>query len=46
MITDIMNNVTISLGAKVLGPVVIAENSVISAIAIVTKDVPCNCIVY
>lgn len=37
------NNVLISAGAKVLGPVVIGENSKIGANAIILGDIPKNC---
>lgn len=39
-------NVVIADGAKVLGPIVIGEDSVIGAGAIVTKDIPPNSVVY
>jgi len=39
-------SVVIADGAKILGPIVIGENSVVAAGAIVTKDMPANCIVY
>lgn len=39
----IKNNVTIGAGAKILGPVVIGENSKIGANSVVVKDVPPNC---
>jgi len=39
------NNVTIGAGAKVLGAVVIGENSQVGANAVVVKDVPANSIV-
>lgn len=39
------NNVSIYAGAKVLGPVVIGDNAVIGANAVVTRDVPRNAIV-
>ena len=42
----ICKNVVIADGAKVLGPIIIGENSVIGAGAIVTKDMPDNSIVY
>lgn len=38
----IMSNVMISSGAKVLGPIVVGENSKIGANAVVLKDVPPN----
>ena len=42
----ICKNVIIADGAKVLGPIVIGENSVVAASAIVTKDMPENSVVY
>lgn len=39
----IKDNVMISAGAKVLGPVVIGENCKIGAGSVVLKDVPANC---
>ena len=39
----IKNNVVISAGAKVLGPIVIGNNTKIGAGAVVLKDVPDNC---
>ncbi|GHT27303.1 serine acetyltransferase [Planctomycetales bacterium] len=39
-------NVVIADGAKILGPIIIGENSVIGAGAIVTKDMPDNSIIY
>ena len=39
-------NVIIADGAKILGPIVIGENSVIAAGAIITKDIPPNNIAY
>ncbi|SHK50989.1 serine O-acetyltransferase EpsC [Tepidibacter formicigenes] len=39
------NNVIISAGAKVLGPIEIGDNSKIGANAVVLKDVPNNCTV-
>ncbi|GHT99968.1 hypothetical protein FACS1894142_7970 [Spirochaetia bacterium] len=39
-------NVVITGGSKILGPIVIGENSVIGAGAIVTKDMPDNSIIY
>lgn len=38
----IMNNVFIGAGAKILGPVIIGENSKIGANAVVIKDIPPN----
>ena len=42
----ICENVIIADGAKILGPIIIGANSVVSAGAIVTKDVPENSIAY
>lgn len=42
----ISRNVIIADGAKILGPVVIGENSVIGAGSIITKDVPANSIAF
>jgi len=39
------NNVEISAGARIIGPVRIGSNVVIGANAVVVKDVPDNCIV-
>ena len=39
-------NVVIADGAKILGPIIIGENSVIGAGSIITKDVPANSIAY
>jgi serine O-acetyltransferase len=39
-------NVVISDGAKILGPIIIGENSVICAGAIITKDMPANSIIF
>lgn len=39
-------NVIVSDGAKILGPITIGENTVIGAGAIVTKDIPANSVVY
>lgn len=39
------DNVQICTGAKILGPVSIGSNVVIGANAVVTKDVPSNCVV-
>ena len=36
----IARNVIIADGAKILGPIIIGENSVIAAGAIITKDIP------
>jgi serine O-acetyltransferase len=38
--------VIVADGAKVLGPIVIGENTVIGTGAIITKDVPPNSIAY
>jgi len=42
----ICKNVIICDGAKILGPIIVGENSVIGAGAIVTKNIPSNSIVY
>lgn len=42
----ICKDVVIADGAKILGPIIIGEGSVIAAGAIVTKDMPANSIVY
>ena len=39
------NNVHISTGAKILGPITIGDNVIVGANAVVVKDVPANCIV-
>jgi len=39
-------NVVVADGAKILGPIVIGENSVVAAGAILTKDVPPNSIAF
>ncbi|RBP44857.1 serine O-acetyltransferase [Garciella nitratireducens] len=39
------NNVMISSGAKVLGPITVGDNSKIGAGSVVLKDVPANCTV-
>lgn len=39
-------NVIVCDGAKILGPVVIGENTVVAAGAIVTKDVPADSVAY
>lgn len=39
------NNVEISAGARIIGPVRIGSNVIIGANAVVVKDVPDNCIV-
>lgn len=42
----IAKNVVIADGAKVLGPVIIGENTVVAAGAIITKDVPANSLAF
>jgi serine O-acetyltransferase len=42
----ICKNVIIADGAKILGPIIIGENSVVAAGAIITKDIPANSIAY
>ena len=42
----ICKNVVIADGAKILGPVIIGENSVVAAGAIITKDIPADSIPY
>jgi serine O-acetyltransferase len=42
----ICRNVVIADGAKVLGPVIIGENTVVAAGAIITKDIPANSIAF
>ena len=42
----IARNVIIADGAKILGPIIIGENSVVAAGAIITKDIPKNSIAY
>ncbi|WP_244165437.1 serine O-acetyltransferase [Flavobacterium phragmitis] len=42
----IARNVIIADGAKILGPIVIGENSVIGAGSIITKNIPANSIAY
>jgi serine O-acetyltransferase len=42
----ICKNVIIADGAKILGSIIIGENSVIAAGAIITKDIPANSIAY
>jgi len=39
-------NVVIADGAKILGPIIIGENSFVAAGAIITKDIPSNSIAY
>ena len=42
----ICKNVVIADGAKILGPIVIGENSVVAVGAIITKDIPADSIAY
>ena len=42
----ICKNVKIGVGAKILGPIIIGENSVIGAGSIITKNIPANSIAY
>jgi len=42
----ICKNVIIADGAKIYGPIIIGENTVISAGAIITKSIPANSIAY
>ncbi len=42
----ICKNVVIADGAKILGPIIIGENSVIAAGAIITKDLPANMVAF
>lgn len=42
----ICKNVVVADGAKILGPIIIGENTVVAAGAIITKDVPVNSIAY
>ncbi len=44
-VPQIGDNVEIATGAKILGPVRIGNNVIIGANAVVTKDVPDNCVV-
>ncbi|MDR2043039.1 MAG: hypothetical protein LBQ15_01465 [Clostridium sp.] len=39
-------NVVVADGAKILGPVIIGENTVIGAGALITKDIPPNSVAY
>ncbi|WP_047999309.1 serine acetyltransferase [Lactiplantibacillus herbarum] len=39
-------SVIVADGAKVLGPIIIGDNSIVGAGTIVTKDVPANSVVY
>jgi serine O-acetyltransferase len=42
----ICKNVVIGDGAKILGPIIIGENSVVAAGTIITRDIPANSIIY
>jgi serine O-acetyltransferase len=42
----IADNVIVADGAKILGPIIIGENSVVAAGAIITKDIPANSVAY
>lgn len=42
----ISRNCVICDGAKILGPVVIGEGTVVGAGAIITRDIPGNCVAY
>jgi len=42
----ICKNVVIADGAKIFGPIIFGENTVVSAGAIITKDIPANSIAY
>ena len=42
----ICKNAVIADGAKIFGPIIIGENTVVAAGAIITKDVPANSIAY
>ena len=42
----ISKNVVIADGAKILGPIIIGENSFVAAGAIITKDIPADSIAY
>jgi serine O-acetyltransferase len=44
--TIIADNVIVADGAKILGPVIIGENSVVAAGSIITKDIPANSVAY
>ena len=39
-------NVIVSDGAKILGPIIIGKNTVVGAGAIITKDIPANSVAY
>jgi serine O-acetyltransferase len=40
------DNVVVADGAKIMGPIIIGENSVVSAGALITKDIPANSIAF
>ena len=42
----ICKNAVIADGAKIFGPIIIGENTVVSAGAIITKDIPANSVAY
>jgi serine O-acetyltransferase len=42
----IAKNVIVADGAKILGPVIIGENSVVAAGAIITRDIPAGSLAY
>jgi len=42
----ICKNVVVADGAKILGPIIIGENSVVAAGAIITKDLPANSVAF
>jgi len=42
----IADNVVVADGAKILGPIIIGENSIVGAGAIITKDIPANSVAY
>jgi serine O-acetyltransferase len=42
----ICKNVVIADGAKIIGPIIIGENSVVAAGAVITKDIPANSVAY
>lgn len=42
----ISKNVVICDGAKILGPIIIGSNSIVAAGAIITKNIPADCIAY
>ncbi|OGI18015.1 MAG: serine acetyltransferase [Candidatus Melainabacteria bacterium RIFOXYA2_FULL_32_9] len=44
-VPEIGNNVLVGAGAKIIGPIKIADNVVIGANSVVTKDIPSNVLV-